>query len=67
LSGFGGGGGGGGYDGIAPVGGGGRGGSGIVVIWSRDISLSAENCDERSVDGGKLLVFSADGFISVTC
>jgi hypothetical protein len=60
---FGGGGGGGGYDGASPVGRGGRGGSGVVVIWSRDPRFTAEGCDERAVDGGKLFVFSADGFI----
>jgi hypothetical protein len=37
------------------------------MIWSRDLGLSGEGCDERAVDGGKLLVFSADGFISVIC
>jgi hypothetical protein len=67
LPGFGGGGGGGGYDGIAPVGRGGRGGSGVVMIWSRESGLSAEGCEEHLVDGGRLLVFGADGFISVTC
>jgi hypothetical protein len=35
------------------------------LIWTRDLSLSAEGCDERTVDGGRLLVFSADGLISV--
>jgi hypothetical protein len=65
LSSFGGGGGGGGYDGIAPVGRGGLGGSGIVVIWTRDIGLCAEGCDESFVDGGRLLVFTANGSISV--
>jgi hypothetical protein len=27
--------------------------------------LTAEGCDERAVDGGKLLVFSVDGYISI--
>jgi hypothetical protein len=63
---FGGGGGGGGYDGASPVGRGGRGGSGIVVIWSRDPGLIAEGCEELAIDGGKLLVFIADGVISIT-
>jgi hypothetical protein len=35
------------------------------MIWSSEIGLVAEGCEERAVDGGKLLVFSADGFISV--
>ena len=37
------------------------------MIWSRESGLSAEGCEEHLVDGGRLLVFGADGFISVTC
>jgi hypothetical protein len=36
-----------------------------VMIWSRESGLAAEGCEVSLVDGGRRLVFSADGFISV--
>jgi hypothetical protein len=65
LPGYGGGGGGGGYDGLLPVGRGGSGGSGVVLLWTADPRLIAEECAVLTVDGGRLMVFSVNGFIWV--
>jgi hypothetical protein len=48
-----------------PVGRGGSGGSGVVLLWTADPRLIAEECAVLTVDGGRLMVFSVNGFIWV--